>query len=113
MLGLFFGALRFMVAVIFKSLHGALSASRGVLSNRAVASVSLYLFGKGSSWAFDLVHIGDHRLHPHFAHWRVGRLVNKDRRSHLRGASGDFRIVVKIAQNHFHRHAQGRTPPQS
>jgi hypothetical protein len=65
---------------------------------------------RASSWASDLVHIGDHRLHPHFAHWRVGRLVNKDRRSHLRGASGVFRIVVKIDQNHFHRRAQGRTP---
>jgi hypothetical protein len=56
---------------------------------------------RASSWASDLVHIDDHRLHPHFAHWRVGRLVNKDRLSHLRGASGDFRVVVKIAQNHF------------
>jgi hypothetical protein len=47
LLGLFFSALRFMVAVIFKSLHGALSARRGVLSNRALASVSLYLVGEG------------------------------------------------------------------
>src|ERR1700676_3262327 len=60
----------------------------------------IYLI-RTSSWACDLVHIGDHRLHPHFAHWRVGRVVN--RRSHLRGASGDFRVVVKIAQIHSRR----------
>jgi len=47
LLGLFLSALRFMVAVIFKSLHGALSALRDVLSNRALASVSLYLIGEG------------------------------------------------------------------
>jgi hypothetical protein len=47
LLGLFLSALRFMVAVIFKGLLGALSASRDVLSNRALASVSLYLIGEG------------------------------------------------------------------
>jgi hypothetical protein len=47
--------------------------------------------------------IGDHRLRPHFAHRRVQSLINTDRRSHLRGASGDFPDVVKIAQTRFHR----------
>jgi hypothetical protein len=47
LLGLFLSALRFMVAVIFKGLPGAPSASRDVLSNRAFSSVSLYLIGEG------------------------------------------------------------------
>jgi hypothetical protein len=45
--GLFFSALRFMVAVIFKALFGALSAVRDVWSNRVLGSVSLYLIGEG------------------------------------------------------------------
>jgi hypothetical protein len=47
LLGRFFRALRFMVAVIFKGPHRALSVPRGVFSNRALASVSLYLVGEG------------------------------------------------------------------
>jgi hypothetical protein len=47
LLGLFLSALRFMVAVIFKSRYGAVSASPGVLSNRALASVSMYFVGNG------------------------------------------------------------------
>jgi hypothetical protein len=43
----FFSALRFMVAVIFKSLQGSLPVSFKVLSKRALASVSLYLVGEG------------------------------------------------------------------
>jgi hypothetical protein len=109
LLGLFFSALRFMVAVIFKSLHGALSAPRGVSSNRAVASISLYLIGRAWSWASDLAHRGRRRLHPHFAHWRVRGLINKDRRSHLlRSSSGDPRVVVKIAHTHFQKGYRSR-----
>jgi hypothetical protein len=109
LLGLFFIPVRFMVAVIFKGPHRALSAPRGVFSNRALAFVSLYLIGEGFVMASDLAHIGHHRLHPHFANWRVRSLINKDRRSHLlRGGSGDFRVVVKIAQTHFHRRPPSR-----
>jgi hypothetical protein len=47
-----------MVAVIFKGLYEALNAPRDGLSNRALASISLYLIGKsfvmgvqsGSHW---------------------------------------------------------------
>ena len=46
LLGRFFSALRFMVAVIFKGPHRGLRAPRGVLSNRALASVSLDLVGE-------------------------------------------------------------------
>ena len=55
--GLFLSPLRFMVAVIFKGRYGTMSASRGVLSNRALASVSLYLIGEGffTSVRFGLV----------------------------------------------------------
>jgi hypothetical protein len=57
-LGRFFSALRFMVAVIFNGPHRALRAPRGVLSNRALASVLLGLVGEsfvtgvrsGSHW---------------------------------------------------------------
>jgi hypothetical protein len=56
--GLFLSALRFMVAVIFKSRYGAWNAPRGVLSSRALASVALYFVGEvfvmgvrsGSQW---------------------------------------------------------------
>jgi hypothetical protein len=44
--GLFLGPLR-LVAVIFKGRYGTMSDARGVLSNRALASVSLYLIGEG------------------------------------------------------------------
>jgi hypothetical protein len=64
------------------------------------------LFAWASSWgASDLVHVGNHRLYPHFAHWSVRNLINTDRRSHMRGAGGDFRDVVKIAQTFLHRPA--------
>jgi hypothetical protein len=93
-----------MVAVIFKSLHGALYASGGVLSNRAVASVSLYLIGEGFVMGVRSGSHGDHGLlHPHFARWRVRSLINTDRRSHLRGTRGDLPDVVKIAQIVFYK----------
>jgi hypothetical protein len=47
LLGLFLSALRFMVAVVFRGLHKALSAPGGVFSTRALASVSLYFVGEG------------------------------------------------------------------
>jgi hypothetical protein len=46
-IGRFFSALRFMVAVIFKSLLRSLPASFKVLSKRALASGSLYVVGDG------------------------------------------------------------------
>jgi hypothetical protein len=64
LLGLFLSALRFMVAVIFKGLLGALSVSRDVLSNRARASVSLYLIGEGFVMGDRSVHIGDEAASP-------------------------------------------------
>jgi hypothetical protein len=103
LLSRFFSALRFMVAVIFKSLHGALSASPGVLSKRAAASVSLYPIGEGFVMGVRSVHMGDHGLHSHFARWHVWSLINIDRRSNLTGTSGDLPDVVKIAQTFLHR----------
>jgi hypothetical protein len=47
LLGRFFSALRFLVAVIFKSLLRFLPASFKVLSKRALASGLLYLVGDG------------------------------------------------------------------
>jgi hypothetical protein len=65
LLGLFLSALRFMVAVIFKGRCRAMSASTGVLSNRALASVSMYFVGNGFVMKRPIrIHVNDHRLHP-------------------------------------------------
>jgi hypothetical protein len=80
LLGRFFSALRFLVAVIFENLLGSLPASFKVLSKRALASGSLYLVGEGLFMGFQSDSHRSLRAAPTYSERRrIESLINKDR----------------------------------